>query len=311
MWISFGLASENGVKNGRDLLLFLDESGHDHRQMPYEVRGGVALHVSRIWPFEQQWVRLEEDCFGSPLHLYRKEIKGCKLVDKDRLRWSQEGDMMEAQERRKLCRSFLTKGLEKAQPTFHEFVAYGQACKEMALGILQLLMQHEAVLFASMIPKGCKPPKNFHLTEYLRKDHVFLLERFYYLLEQKGAHGILVMDEVEKETDRRFVRQLQAYFKRTNQGRLRSSKVVPTPFFVSSEMTHPVQAADLCIYLINLGFRIPALGLDAPANQTLAVEFGSWLHRMQFSSEIEKEGQKFNSFGIVYVPDPYSARTNG
>ncbi len=25
-------------------LLFLDESGHDHRQLPYEVRGGIALH---------------------------------------------------------------------------------------------------------------------------------------------------------------------------------------------------------------------------------------------------------------------------
>ena len=31
-------------------LLFLDESGHDHRHMPYEVRGGVALHVSDCGP---------------------------------------------------------------------------------------------------------------------------------------------------------------------------------------------------------------------------------------------------------------------
>ncbi len=27
-------------------LLFLDESGHDHKQMPYEVRGGVAIQDS-------------------------------------------------------------------------------------------------------------------------------------------------------------------------------------------------------------------------------------------------------------------------
>jgi hypothetical protein len=32
-------------------LLFLDESGHDHKQMPYEVRGGVALHARELWPF--------------------------------------------------------------------------------------------------------------------------------------------------------------------------------------------------------------------------------------------------------------------
>jgi len=29
-------------------LLFLDESGHDHKQMPYEVRGGVALHAGEV-----------------------------------------------------------------------------------------------------------------------------------------------------------------------------------------------------------------------------------------------------------------------
>jgi hypothetical protein len=32
-------------------LLFMDESGHDHKNMPLEVRGGVALHVSRLWDF--------------------------------------------------------------------------------------------------------------------------------------------------------------------------------------------------------------------------------------------------------------------
>ena len=32
-------------------LLFLDESGHDHKQLPYEVRGGIALHARQLWPF--------------------------------------------------------------------------------------------------------------------------------------------------------------------------------------------------------------------------------------------------------------------
>ena len=31
-------------------LLFMDESGHDHKAMPYEVRGGLAVHASRVWP---------------------------------------------------------------------------------------------------------------------------------------------------------------------------------------------------------------------------------------------------------------------
>ena len=216
---------------------------------------------------------------------------------------------MEPEERRKLCRSFLTKGLEKATPRRREFVAYGQACREMALGIMQLLMQHEAILFASMIPRGVKPPRDFRMAEYLRKDHVFLLERFYYHLEGKDEHGILVMDEVEREADKRFVRQLHAYFTKTSQGRLRSSRVVPSPFFVSSEMTHPVQAADLCIYLVNWGFRKSSVGLDGERREELAGEFGPWLHRLQYRGEIEREGQHFQSFGIVHVPDPYEGRS--
>ena len=30
-------------------LLFMDESGHDHKNTPLEVRGGIALHAKDIW----------------------------------------------------------------------------------------------------------------------------------------------------------------------------------------------------------------------------------------------------------------------
>ncbi len=46
-------------------LLFLDESGHDHKNAPYEVRGGVALHAEKLWPFVQGMKKLEEACFGA------------------------------------------------------------------------------------------------------------------------------------------------------------------------------------------------------------------------------------------------------
>ena len=34
-------------------LLFMDESGHSHKELPYEVRGGYALADTRLWPFVQ------------------------------------------------------------------------------------------------------------------------------------------------------------------------------------------------------------------------------------------------------------------
>lgn len=35
-------------------LLFLDESGHDHKNCPSEVRRGVAIRASQLWPLVQQ-----------------------------------------------------------------------------------------------------------------------------------------------------------------------------------------------------------------------------------------------------------------
>jgi Protein of unknown function (DUF3800) len=289
-------------------LLFLDESGHDHRTMPYEVRGGIALHASELWPFVQDMQRLEIASFGTALHQFRTELKGCKLLDKDRFKWSAQASAMSDEERRKHCRGFLTKGLEKGPPSRDEFTAYGQACLEMATGIFELLRDHGARLFAAAVPCSVVRPKTHEAEEFLRKDQVFLLERYFYHLEQERQHGLLVMDEVDKTEDRRFVRRLEAYFRRTQAGRYRSSWIVPTPFFVSSDMTYPVQAADLAIYCVNWGFRLPRRGMDAAVREEVADDFGPWLAQLQFRGQGFREGETYDSYGILFVPDPYVAR---
>lgn len=289
-------------------LLFLDESGHDHRTTPYEVRGGVALHVSRLWPFVQEMQRLELVSFGTLLQQFRVELKGHKLLDKDRFKWAAQGSLMSDEVRRKHCRGFLTKGLEGKTPTHIEFTAYGQACLEMATGMFELLWQHNARLFAAAIPCSVVKPDTFEAEEYLRKDHVFLLERYFYFLEEEAEHGLLVMDEVEKTEDRRFVRRLEAYFRRTETGRYRSTWIVPAPLFVSSDMSYPVQAADLAIYCINWGFRLPTRGMDAPVRPEVADNYGRWLAQLQFCGQGHRGGATYDCYGIVFVPDPYAAR---
>lgn len=287
-------------------LLFLDESGHDHRHMPYEVRGGVAIHAGKLWPFVQEMQRIELDCSGTHLHEFGKELKGCKLLDKDRFVWAAQSAAMEETARRKHARGFLTKGLERKPPKRDEFTAYGQACLEMARGVFQLLRDHQAVLFAAAIPKRVQRPKTFAADEFLRKDHVFLFERFFYFLESRAEHGLLVMDQVEKQLDRKFVGQVEAYFRKTQTGRYRTAWIVPTPLFVASDMTYPVQAADLCIYCVNLGFRLPSHGMDAPPRVEIAEEFGAWLNRLQFRGEGYRDGNVFDTFGICFVSNPYA-----
>ncbi len=177
----------------------------------------------------------------------------------------------------------------------------------MARGTYQLLLSHKAKLFASVIPRAVEIPSDPRIEEYLRKDHVFLFERFFYFLNEQAEHGLVVMDQVEKSYDRRFVRRMEAYFNNTTTGRYRTQWIVPTPLFVSSDLTYPVQAADICIYCLNWGFRLPTQGMDAPMRQEVGDEFGPWLHRLQYQGVGRRELQHFQTWGIVFVPNPYAA----
>ncbi len=286
----------------------MDESGHDHKQMPYEVRGGIALHASKLWSFVTELRRLERDCYGTMLSEFKKEIKGSNLLDKDRFKWASQEDSFDDHTRQSLCRKFFTKGLEKKNSHFSERSAYGQASLLMAKGVFSALNHNDAVLFASAIPKGVKKPKDFELEEYLRKDHVFLFERFYYFLDIKKDHGLIVMDEVEKSYDRKFTKRIENYFVKTVSGRARSRWIIPTPLFVASDMAYPVQVADLCIYCINWAFRLPGMGMDADMRGEIKELFGSYLNDLQFKGQVVRDGQSYDTYGIVYVPDPYTGR---
>jgi hypothetical protein len=289
-------------------LLFIDESGHDHKNTPYEVRGGIALHADKLWSFIQNMQRLERDCFGAYLHEYKTEIKGHKLLDKDRFKWAAQDIPLNDLTRLKNARSFLSKGIEKKPPNKLEFTAYGQACIMMARGIYQLLHNHDAKLFAIAIPRNVTKPKTVEADEYLRKDQVFLLERFFYFLEEPNQQGLIVIDEIEQSNDRRFVKRLERYFTSTSNGQSRSERIVPSPFFVSSAMTYPLQAADVCIYCVNWGFRIPRRGMNAPTRAEIEREFSGLLGSLQFKGLVNKLGKSYKTYGIAYVPDPYTQR---
>jgi len=288
-------------------LFFMDESGHDHKHAPYEVRGGIALHSRKLWPFIRAMQTLEQSAFGGFLHQYRTEIKGKHILAKERFRWAKQEPPLDDEARRKHAITFLNKTIQHQKPSRIEFTAMGQASLMMARGIFDLLSSHEAVLFASVIPDVQRPP-TYEAEEFLRKDHVFLLERYFYFLEQKKEPGLLIMDETDKVEDRRFVRRVEMYFTKTHTGRYRTAWIVPVPFFVSSDMTYAVQAADVCIYCINWGFRLPASGLDAPVRPEIQQEFAALLRRLQFEGDGYRDGQVFHTYGVVYVPDPYTPR---
>lgn len=178
----------------------------------------------------------------------------------------------------------------------------------MARGIFELLRSHQARLFAAVIPRSVKKPDTVEAEEFLRKDFVYLLERFFYHLELKNQMGLLVMDETDRTEDRRFVRRLERYFSASHTGRYRTVRIVPSPFFVASDMTYPIQAADLCIYCVNHAFRLLPQGMDADIRSEIQSEFLPYLRDLEFHGDGEKDGKVFRCHGIVFVPDPFTPK---
>ena len=284
-------------------LLFLDESGHDHKSMPYEVHGGIALHASKLWPFIQAVRTLEQSIFGAYLHDHGTEIKGAKLLNKSRFAWERQGQKLDPQARRKNALNFLNVSRQGGRPRRDEFTAFGQGCIELAEGICLLLKSHEAVLFASIIP----PVKRPHdvAADVPRKDIVFLLERYFYFLKERDETGLLVMDQTEKDNDRKLVQRMEKYFAHTLQGSRRAQWVVPSPLFVDSDMVYGVQVADLCVYALNWAYRLG--DMDKPTRPEIE-PFVWLLEPLIWHGEGWHAGRHFRTRSVVYVPDPYTAR---
>ena len=286
-------------------LLFLDESGHDHKQMPYEVHGGIAVHASKLWPFLSAVRTLEQSVFGAYLHQYNSELKGSKLLSKDRFKWAAQAAEMEPAELRKQALNFLNNGAQKRSPRRSEFTAFGQACIKMAEGILELLKSHDAWIFAAFTPADAAPAGPLP-EDFLRKDLVFLFERFFYFLEEDKEPGLLVMDGSEKQADRKLVRRIERYFTHSRTGRERTQWIVPVPLFVESDMSYGVQVADLCIYCLNWGWRLREM------HQPTRPEMETFARRMSplvWHGDGFRDGKIFRTHSTVYVPDPYTARS--
>lgn len=237
-------------------LLFMDESGHDHQKAPYEIHGGIALDSRKIFPVVREIMDMEKKVFGCHLKEYKVELKGIKLLKKDTFKWAGNyEEKLSMEERQRGVRRFLTISLEKKPPTKRDFYAYGQAKLLFVQRILEILHKHKVTLFAAAIPRGIKKPKTYTSEEYLRKDLVFLFERYAKFLQKKNTNGLILLDRVEEIFDSKFTKQVHSYFLKTHNGRERSKHIVPEPLFVDSVNSYFIELADLCIYLLNWGYR--------------------------------------------------------
>lgn len=244
------------------MLLFLDESGTDHSAAPYEVLAGVAIAERNLWPLIQSVRAAEREFFGMTLSTAGAEMKGKKLLKGKTFRFAAQDAILPAHERRSLAQTFLEKGQREARGEVvkysrREFTAYGQAVLGFVERVFGLSGQFGVKVFGSMISTDAPQPSG----GMLRKDYAYLFERFFYYLEDtsRDEMGLVVFDELERSSCRRLIDRMADYFLNTYKGQQRSSRILPEPFFVHSDLTTAIQIADLVAYSLNWGVRLKSM----------------------------------------------------
>lgn len=297
--------SEEGVVL---VLLFVDESGHDHREMPCEVLAGVAVAEDSLWNLVRAIRASEKEHFGGYLgDLLSGEAKGRNLLKKKRFKIAGKPLQLSPKEQANLANSLLRKGqearskkLSSSGETYPEMVAYSRAVLDFVHHVLDLAASFSVQVFASVVDAAAPRPGPGHL----RKDYVYLFERYFYFLETlpPRERGLIVFDELDKARSHLLINQMAAYFQDMATGRYRSARIVPEPFFVHSDLTTGVFLADLAAYILGWAWRLQRM--SQPVRQELR-PYAAKLHDMQFHGQKPKPSGDgvWQLHGIVYLED--------
>lgn len=290
------------------MLLFIDESGHDGRTMPCEVLSGVAIAEDHLWNLIRAVRSLERELFGDYLrNLHPEEIKGRKLLKKKRFRSASRPVSIPGKELTGLAHECLRKGLEarreelsQSGATERELVAYSRQVLAFVHGVIDLAAAHNVQAFASVVDVAAPRPE----PGLLRKDYVYLFERYFYFLETLPIRerGLVVFDELDRAQSHVLLHQMAAYFLGTETGMYRSSRIVPEPFFVHSDLTTGVFLADLVAYVLGWGWRLGSM--TQPSRAELKPHADK-LHEMQFHGEKPKSSGEgaWQLYGITCIDD--------
>jgi hypothetical protein len=298
------------------MLLFIDESGTDRREAPYEVLAGVVVRERDLWNLIQAIRTAEREHFGTTLSSLGVEFKGRTLLKHKTFRLAGQGDPLPPDCRCVLTHEFLQKGLREAaggpmEPRQRdEFTAYGQAVLAFVERVYELCAAFRVKVFASMVAPDAPRPAG----DFLRKDYAFLFERYFYYLEDVSAEetGLIVFDELERARCRRLLDQMERYFLHTARGRYRGGRIVPEPFFVHSDLTTAVQIADIVAYSLNWGLRLQRM--HRPTRPEME-PFGQRAFDLRYVGHrrSEADGGMWPVYGVIYIDDlrPREERNGG
>ena len=270
-------------------IFFIDESGINKTESPYEVLCGVAIEDKDIWNVISTLKNLEIQTLGTKYrnHEQDREIKGRKFLKRKTFKHASYFPDLRVDEIPALAQRCLEQG---DSATRREQAGLALAKLNYVRGLLKICNQFRIKIFAAISSNPIRETddKNDGL---LRRDYVFLIERIYYYLDDKnnGDQGMIVFDEIGKSKSHILVSELENYFKKTVNGQLRSNLIIPEPFFVQSDLTTGIQIADIIAYIISWGFRLK--GMSEPKREELN-EFVDLIKPLRYRSLREINGNR-------------------
>ncbi len=236
--------------------LFIDESGQDHKESPYEVLAGVAIEDSGLWNLVKELHDAEVATFGRRYSEGERELKAMKILKRKTFNRAKSEHAVLPNEVPALSRQILDDGVMYGTPRHLKTLSLAKIA--YVSDVFSICERNGCKVFASIVD----PEAPQTTGGGLRKDYGYLFERFFNFLEDVGSErnypqqGILVFDELEKTKSHLLIEQAHRYFKDTATGRLRATHIIPEPFFVHSDLTTGVQLADLVAYCMSCSLRL-------------------------------------------------------
>lgn len=206
--------------------LFIDESGHDGHDSPYEVLAGVAIRDSDLWNLVRALQEAEVRHFGRRYTGGNgEELKASKILKAKTFRLAQQLGEIPLEVRRVEAKRALDDGGSVGRV---QLTSLAQAKLAYVVEALEICARFRCRFFASVVEQGAPRPAK----PYLRKDYAYLFERFYYFLEDVAPSemGIVIFDESEKSQSHLLLDQMSDYFLQTGKGKVRAGQIIPQPF---------------------------------------------------------------------------------
>ncbi|MGH7038969.1 MAG: DUF3800 domain-containing protein [Stellaceae bacterium] len=282
--------------------LFIDESGQDHHDSPYEVLCGVSIQDETLWGLIRELHDAEVAHFGRRYSGGARELKGKKILKKKVFRHAGLNCGVLPHEVPELSKAVLDNGA--TSNSVRHLKALALAKIAYVSDVFNICSNSGCRVFASVVENDA--PKT--TSDGLRKDYAYLFQRFYYFLEDESTNsgipqrGIIVFDELEKSRSHILIDQAHRYFKDTATGRARASLIIPEPFFVHSDLTTGVQIADLFAYCISWGFRIHNV-MRKPCREDLA-PFSRQIAGMRYKAVREMYSKPhYEIWSIAHIAD--------